>query len=64
MVARLVGMLLSWAQAGNLRNRMYYLQEQNEIMRIALEDIQRMDANGRMGWHAKITLDKVDQISD
>jgi hypothetical protein len=43
---------------------MYYLQEQNEIMRIALEDIQRMDANGRMGWHAKITLDKVDQISD
>jgi hypothetical protein len=53
-------MILSWLQAGNLRNQMYILKEQNEILRTSLEDIQRMDAEGRMGWHAKATLDKLD----
>jgi hypothetical protein len=47
-------------QAGNLRNQMYQLKEENEIMRIGLEDIQRMDAEGRMGWHAKRVLDNID----
>jgi hypothetical protein len=60
ILARFASMLLSWLQAGNLRNQMYSLQEKNEIMRVALEDIQRMDAEGRMGWYAKQTLDKVD----
>ena len=60
ILARFIGMLLSWLQAGNLRNQMYKFQEENEIMRVALEDIQRMDAEGRMGWHAKQTLDKLD----
>jgi hypothetical protein len=39
---------------------MYALQEENEIMRTALEDINRMDPEGRMGWHAKRTLDQLD----
>jgi hypothetical protein len=39
---------------------MYKLKEENEVMRTALEDIQRMDAEGRMGWHAKRTIDIVD----
>ena len=39
---------------------MYRLKDENEIMRTALEDIQRMDAEGRMGWHAKRTLDHVE----
>ena len=60
ILPRLVSMVLSWLQAGNLRNKMYALQEENEIMRTALEDIQRMDPEGRMGWHAKRTLDKLD----
>jgi hypothetical protein len=55
-------MLLSWAQAGNLRTQMYILKEQNELLRTALEDIQRMDSEGRMGWLAKTILDKVDGI--
>ena len=29
-------------------------------MRTALEDIQRMDAAGRLGWHAKRTLDQLE----
>jgi hypothetical protein len=39
---------------------MYILQEKNDMMRLALEDIQRMDPEGRMGWYAKEVLDKID----
>jgi hypothetical protein len=60
IVARAVSMILSWLQAGNLRNKMYALQEENEILRTALEDIQRMDPEGRMGWYARQTLDRLD----
>ena len=60
LIARFISMLMSWMQAGNLRNQMYRLKEENEIMRIGLEDIQRMDAEGRMGWHAKRVLDNID----
>jgi len=60
IVGKFVSMLMSWMQAGNLRNRMYILQEQNELMRTALDDIRRMDAEGRMGWYAKRTLDHVE----
>jgi hypothetical protein len=62
IAGKFVSMLMSWMQAGNLRNRVYVLEEQNEIMRVGLEDIQRMDAEGRMGWHAKRVLDTVDGI--
>jgi hypothetical protein len=60
VIGKFVSMMMSWMQAGNLRNQMYRLKEENEIMRTALEDIQRMDAEGRMGWHAKRTIDIVD----
>ena len=60
VVGKFVSMLMSWTTAGNLRNRVYILQEQNEIMRTGLEDIQRMDPEGRMGWYAKTVLDTVD----
>jgi hypothetical protein len=53
---------MSWLQAGNLRNQMYILKEENEILKTALEDIARMDSEGRMGWHAKITLDRLNGI--
>ena len=60
ILARFISMLLSWLQAGNLRTRMYILEDKNLMMRTALEDIQRMDPEGRMGWYAKTVLDKVD----
>ena len=56
---RVLGALGSWRDASNLRNRVYQLQEENDIMRIALEDIQRMDAEGRIGWIAQETLHNV-----
>ena len=62
LIAKLISMLMSWIDAGNLRNRVYRLEEENELMRVGLEDIQRMDAEGRMGWHAKRVLDTVDGI--
>jgi hypothetical protein len=58
LVARFISMLMSWMDASNLRNRVYQLEETNEIMRTALEDIQRMDAEGRVGWYAKSVLDR------
>ena len=58
-VAKLLSAIGSWLDAGNLRNRVYQLQNENELMRIALEDIQRMDAEGRIGWIAQETLHNV-----
>jgi hypothetical protein len=58
-VAKLLSAIGSWLDAGNLRNRVYQLQNENELMRIALEDIQRMDAEGRIGWIAQETLNNV-----
>ena len=59
LVARFISALGSWIDASNLRNQMYKLKEENEIMRTALDDIQRMDVEGRVGWHAKRTIDIV-----
>lgn len=58
-VARLLSAIGSWLDASNLRNRVYKLEQDNEIMRVALEDIQRMSGNGRIGWLAKETLDNI-----
>lgn len=60
LTARIFGTVISWLQATNLRNQMYALKEQNEIMRVALDDIQRMDNGGRIAKYAKLTLEKID----
>jgi len=59
IAARLVSAICSWIDAGNLRNRVYKLAEENEIMMTALEDIARMDREGPMGKYAKKTIDQV-----
>lgn len=60
LIARIIGAVGSWMDSSNLRNQMYKAKEENEIMRTALEDIQRMDAEGRIGWYAKQTIDLID----
>jgi predicted KAP-like P-loop ATPase len=62
LLARLLGTIMSWLQATNLRNQMYILKDENEILRTALDDIQRMDNGGRISKYAKLTLDKLDGI--
>ena len=47
LIARFISALESWLDASNLRNRVYKLQNENEILRVALDDIQRMEPNSR-----------------
>ena len=60
LVARFISAVASWLDASNLRNRVYQLEDEREIMRTALDDIQRMDPEGHIGWYAKSTIDKLD----
>lgn len=60
LTAKIISMLMSWADAGNLRQRVYKLEEANELLRTGLEDIQRMDPEGRIGWYAQHVLERSD----
>jgi len=60
LIARFISAVGSWLDASNLRNRVYLLEEEREIMYTALEDIQRMDPEGHIGWYAKQTIDRID----
>lgn len=62
LIAKFISMLMSWADASNLRNRVYRAEQQMELMRVGLEDIQRMDPEGRLGWYAKQVLDRADEV--
>lgn len=42
---RLVSMLMSIAQSANLRNRVYAMEDRLDILEVALEDIERINAN-------------------
>ncbi len=60
LIARLISAIGSWLDASNLRNRVYRLQQENELLRVALDDIQRMDPEGRLGWYAREALQRAD----
>jgi len=60
LIARFISALGSWLDASNLRNRVYKLEQEKEIMYTALEDVRRMDPEGRIGWYAKSVLDNID----
>ena len=59
LIAKFISMLMSWMTAGNLRNRVYKMSEEAEIMMTALEDIARMDRDGKMGKFAQRAIDTV-----
>lgn len=59
IAAKLVSMVLSWLDAGNLRNKVYKQAEEAEIMMTALEDIARMDKDGKMGSYAQKAINIV-----
>ena len=50
---------MSILDASNLRNRMYYMQEEHELMWTALDDIARMHKDHPSGEMAKRTLENV-----
>jgi hypothetical protein len=59
IAGKLVSMLMSWIQAGNLRNRMYLMAEEAEIMMTALEDIERMSAEPKIKHYARTAINTV-----
>ena len=62
LIGKLVGTIMSWLDAGNLRNRCYKMSEEAEIMMTALEDIARMDAGGKMGGYAQRAINLVKDL--
>jgi hypothetical protein len=56
---KLLSMILSWLDAGNLRNKVYDLQEKLELATVALEDISRIEEMDLIKNVARVTLDKI-----
>lgn len=42
---KLISMLLSWIDSSNLRTRVYQQEDQLELYRVAVMDIERINAN-------------------
>jgi hypothetical protein len=50
---------MSWADASNLRNKMYKMAEETEIMMTALEDIERMSKEANIKQYARKAIETV-----
>lgn len=59
VIPRLISGIISLVDASNLRNRVYQIQEEHELMWTALDDIARMHKDHPSGKHAQRTLDNV-----
>ena len=53
---------MSWADAGNLRNRMYMMAEETEIIMTALEDIERMSKEENIKQYARKAINTVKRL--
>ena len=62
LVARLVSAIGSWIDSSNLRNKVYKLAEENEIMYTALEDIERMSKEDSIKQYARKAMDTVKKL--
>jgi len=58
-IARIIAGIMSIADASNLRNRVYEIQDEHEIMWTALDDIARMHKDHESGKYARRILDKI-----
>jgi hypothetical protein len=59
IIAKVLTTVMSWADAGNLRNKMFQQAEEAEIMMTALEDIERMSTELRIKQYARKAIDTV-----
>jgi len=59
LVARLVSAIGSWIDSSNLRNRVYKMAEESEIMMTALEDIERMSSEDNIKRYARNAINTV-----
>lgn len=60
LLARLMSGIMSIVDASNLRNRVYSIQTEHELMWTALDDIARMHRDHASGAMAKRTLDQIE----
>ena len=59
IIGKILTTVMSWADAGNLRNRMYQQAEEAEIMMTALEDIERMSKEDNIKKYARKAIETV-----
>ena len=59
IIARLVSAVGSWIDSSNLRNRVYKMAEESEIMMTALEDIERMSNEDKIKRYARNAINTV-----
>jgi hypothetical protein len=59
LIARLVGAIGSWIDSSNLRNKVYKMAEESEIMMTALEDIERMSKEEHIKQYARKAMETI-----
>lgn len=59
IIGKILTTVLSWVDAGNLRNKMFQQAEEAEIMMTALEDIERMSKEHNIKHYARKAIDTV-----
>ena len=65
LIARITTGVLSWLTRESLRDKLYKQKNENEILRVALQDIARIDKEGLAGQVARQRLkDLYGEVSD
>lgn len=59
LLAKLITSVISIVDASNLRNRLYEIKDEHELMWTALDDIARMHPDSQAGKYAKETLKNI-----
>jgi hypothetical protein len=59
IIGKILTTVMSWVDAGNLRNRCFKMAEESEIMMTALEDIERMSREENIKQYARKAIDTV-----
>ena len=59
ILGKILTTVMSWADAGNLRNRMFLMAEEAEIMMTALEDIERMSREEHIKKYAHKVIETI-----
>jgi hypothetical protein len=59
LIARLVSAIGSWIDSSNLRNKVYKMAEEAEIMMTALEDIERMSKEENIKRYARKAMETI-----
>ena len=57
--AKVLTTVMSWIDAGNLRNKVYKQAEEAEIMMTAPEDIERMSTESKIKQYARTAMETV-----